>query len=129
MWNFQGRQLQKQVFDKLYKFSWRPRPQTLLSTEQIKEIRKNLKQYSEKYNALDSTRQRIVSQEQLEKRRKMMAEFSNFRRNAAKRLAEQKAKRLELRNGVDVESGINEVEEVEYTVQFLVETKKEEVNE
>lgn len=117
------------MFDKLYKFSWRPKPQTLLSPEQIKEIRKNLKQYSEKYNALDTNRLRIVSQELLEKRKKMMAEFNNFRRNANKRLAEQKAKRLELRNGVDVETGNNEVEEIEYTVQFLVETKKEEVNE
>lgn len=127
--NFQGRQLQKQVFEKLYKFSWRPRPATLLSAEQIKEIKKNLKQYSERYNALDSSRQKIVSQEELEKRKKMMADFSTFRRTAAKRLAEQKAKRLELRRGIDVESGDNDGEEVEYTVQFLVETKKEEVSE
>lgn len=36
MYNFQGKQIQKQVYEKLYKFSWRPRPPTLLSADQIK---------------------------------------------------------------------------------------------
>lgn len=116
------------MFEKLYKFSWRPRPSTLLNAEQIKEIKKNLKQYSERYNQIDWRRQNIVSQELLEKRKKMMTDFNNFRRNAARRLAEQRARRIELRNGVDVDTGIHE-EEVEYIVQFLVETKKEELNE
>ncbi len=41
LWNFQGRQVQpnhKISFEKLYKFSWRPRPQSLLSADQIKVI-------------------------------------------------------------------------------------------
>lgn len=129
MYNFQGKQMQKQAYEKLYKFSWRPRPQSLLSADQIKEIKKNLKQYTAKYDVVDIARNKIVSQELLEKRRKMMDEFTAFRRNAARRQNEHRQRRLELRNGQDTDKLNQEVEEIEYTVQLLVETKKEEVNE
>lgn len=55
-----------------------------------------------------------------------MDDFGSFRSNSTKRFATQKAKRLELRNGVDTDQLTN-TEEIEYTVQFLVESKKEEV--
>lgn len=129
MHNFQGKPLQKQVYEKLYKFSWRPRPATLLSADKIKEIKKNLKQYSSKYDVVDTARNKIVSQELLEKRKKMMDDFANFRRVTNKRLAEQRARRIELRNGQDTDTLNNDVDEIEYTVQLLVETKKEEVPE
>lgn len=95
----------------------------------MKEIKKNLKQYTARYDVVDIARNKIVSQELLEKRRKMMDDFTSFRRNAAKRMTEQRARRIELRNGLDTEKANQEVEEIEYTVQLLVETKKEEVNE
>jgi len=130
MWNFQGKSIQKMPFDRLYKFSWRPRPLSLLTAEQIKEVRKNLKQYSEKYNAADRLYQSRVSKEQLEKRRKLFEDFSAFRRISAKRLAEQKAERLSLRHGQETDSLSKDKEDdIEYTVQFLVESKKEEVPE
>lgn len=94
-----------------------------------KEIKKNLKQYTAKYDVVDIARNKIVSQELLEKRRKMMDEFTAFRRNAARRQNEHRQRRLELRNGQDTDKLNQEVEEIEYTVQLLVETKKEEVNE
>jgi translation initiation factor 3 subunit B len=78
---------------------------------------------------VDIARNKIVSQELLEKRRKMMDEFTTFRRNAARRQNEHRQRRLELRNGQDTDKLNQEVEEIEYTVQLLVETKKEEVNE
>ena len=95
-----------------------------------KEVRKNLKQYSEKYNAADRLYQSRVSKEQLEKRRKLFEDFSAFRRISAKRLAEQKAERLSLRHGQETDSLSKDKEDdIEDTVQFLVESKKEEVPE
>jgi translation initiation factor 3 subunit B len=88
-----------------------------------------LKQYSERYNAIDSARQKIVSHELLEKRKKMMDEFSSFRRASQRRNDAQKQERLELRNGVDTDLLTNDEETIEYTVQFLVDSKKEEVPE
>ncbi len=36
LWNFQGKQLQKHNYDKLFKFSWRPRPSSLLNEDHKK---------------------------------------------------------------------------------------------
>ena len=58
----------------------------------------------------------------------MMDDFVLFRRNAARRAVELRQKRLELRGGIDTDELANNREEIEYTVQFLVETKKEEIN-
>ena len=132
LWNFQGRPVQpnhKMPFEKLFKFSWRPRPPSLLSAEQIKEIRKNLKPYSEKFNAADRVYQMTVSKELLDKRKRMMDDFVMFRRAASKRAAELRAKKIELRAGIDTDTLGNtyDREEIEYSVQFLVETKKEEI--
>lgn len=127
MWNFQGKSIQKVPFDRLYKVSWRPKPQSLLTAEQLKEIRKNLKHYSEKFNAADRIRETKASKELIEKRRKLMDDFGSFRTRSSKRYAEQKSQRLALRNGVDTDKLSNDKEEIEYTVQFLVESKKEEL--
>ena len=59
----------------------------------------------------------------------MMEDFTLFRRTSAKRVAEQKLKRIELRDGVDTEQTLSKEEEIEYSVQFLVETKREEIPE
>merc|ERR1719468_1312748 len=104
MFNFQGKQLSKVPFDKLYKLSWRERPVTPLTAEQIKEVRKNLKQYSEKYNAADRLYLSRVSKELLDKRRKMFDDFSLFRNRAARRFNEQRVKRIALRDGQDTEA-------------------------
>lgn len=135
MFNFQGKSISKQPFDRLYKLSWRPRPVTPLTAEQLKEVRKNLKQYSEKYNAADRLYLSRVSKELLDKRRKMFDDFSNFRSRAEKRFNDQRKRRLELRRGQDTEKDLNDEDEdeeddedfIEYTVQFLVDSKKEEV--
>ena len=56
-----------------------------------------------------------------------MDDFTLFRRTSSKRLAEQKLKRIELRNGIDTELMLTKEEEIEFSVQFLVETKREEI--
>lgn len=35
--------------DRFYQFSWRPRPPSLLPEEQLKEIARTLRKFSEKY--------------------------------------------------------------------------------
>lgn len=53
IWTFQGRQLHKQQKEKLYVVGWRPHPPSLLEEKQQAEIRKNIKKFSKKYDALD----------------------------------------------------------------------------
>merc|ERR1712093_760270 len=53
IWSFSGKLLNRTMREKMYQFMWRPRPPTLLSLAKEKEIRKNLKKYSEKYEKED----------------------------------------------------------------------------
>merc|ERR1711908_88325 len=53
IWTFQGRQLVKNAKDKLFSATWRPHPPPMISAVQQAQIRKNIKKYSKKYDALD----------------------------------------------------------------------------
>ena len=53
VWSFQGRLLQTRPMDQLCQFLWRPRPPTLLSDEDVKELKKNFKKYQKMFEAED----------------------------------------------------------------------------
>merc|ERR1712060_991779 len=53
IWTFQGRVLFRQQKEKLYGVSWRPHPPSLLPAGRQKDIRKNIKQFSKRYDAMD----------------------------------------------------------------------------
>merc|ERR1712111_222189 len=99
MWNFQGKILKRANVDKFCQLTWRPIPPSLLTKNQLKDIKKNLKRYSDQFNAKDKMRQK--------KARK------------AKEFEESREKRLELRGGVDPDDHTGEAFEEE-TVEFLV---------
>ncbi|XP_065899140.1 eukaryotic translation initiation factor 3 subunit B-like [Dysidea avara] len=85
VWSFQGRQLYKNpvTLDKFCQLLWRPRPLTLLSAEDIKNIKKNSKKYHHQFDAQDRLGREKASQVIIDKRRKMMDEFSRFRHRKA----------------------------------------------
>lgn len=56
MWSFQGKIVRRNNVEGFCNFLWRPRPPSLLSTEQQKEIRKNLKKYSAQFESKDKMR-------------------------------------------------------------------------
>lgn len=53
VWTFQGRQLFRQQKEKLWQVTWRPHPKSLLSNERQQDIKKNIKQFSKRYDAVD----------------------------------------------------------------------------
>lgn len=46
---FPNRHPRRVMRDRFYQFSWRPRPPSLLSEAQLKDVARNLRKYSEKY--------------------------------------------------------------------------------
>lgn len=56
IWTFQGRILKRVNLNQFNQLLWRPRPPTLLTSEQIKEIKKNLKKYSAQFESKDRMR-------------------------------------------------------------------------
>merc|ERR1712183_411903 len=79
IWNFQGKQVVKKQVEKLCQMLWRPRPPSPLSPEQLKQIKKNLKQYSVRFDKIDSLVDLSASKELVEKRRSLMEHFDQFR--------------------------------------------------
>jgi len=119
IWNFQGKIMKRVTIDKFCELSWRPRPATLLSKEQIKDIKKNLKKYSDQFNAKDKVRQSKASKELMMKRSKLRTMFLEYREEKEEQYAMSLDRRMELRNGVDTDN-IDESELDEEIVEFLV---------
>lgn len=98
VWSFQGRVIRRVALKNFLQLLWRPRPPTLLTEEQQKEIKKNLKKYYPQFEAKDRMRQTRASKELLEKRAKLREEFMDYRLKRINDWNMLKIKRLELRS-------------------------------
>ncbi|CAG0914165.1 unnamed protein product [Notodromas monacha] len=122
LWTFQGKLLQKHAKDKFCQLCWRPRPPCLLSAEQIKEIKKNLKKFSADFEVKDRMKQSKESKELLEKRSRLNRDFQEYRAKRQKDWQEQRKARLAMRDGVDTDTldagnAVMEEETIEYLVK------------
>ncbi|KAF6198747.1 hypothetical protein GE061_006769 [Apolygus lucorum] len=104
IWTFQGRILSRNNLQKFWGLQWRPRPPTLLTAEQQKEIKKNLKKYSPQFESKDRMRLTRASKDLIEKRAAAMKKFEEYRQRTRAVWDQQKGKRLELRNNVDTDT-------------------------
>merc|ERR1712065_117610 len=95
IYTFQGKNIVKQMKDRFYQFLWRPRPPSLLSQKQEKDIKKRLKEFSEKYRKEDILRKEREWQAFLAKLSAMRNEFEAFQQT--KQDIYQKELRIERR--------------------------------
>ena len=121
LWSFQGKILKRYQLDRFCQLLWRPRPPTLLTQKDIKEIKKNLKKYSVEFDVVDREQGSKKSKELLTRRRNFYEEFMAFRKLKDQEFREQKEQRLALRNGndtdnLDADNADMEEEEVEFLV-------------
>lgn len=79
IYDFKGEQLKEEALEKFKQFSWRPRPPTLLSKDEQKQIRKNLREYSRVFEQEDADRGASADREVVEARRRLLDEWVAWR--------------------------------------------------
>ena len=101
---------------------WRPRPKSLLSSEQKQKIKKNLREYSKQFDEEDALAQTFVSKEQIAHRRRLMDEWNAWRKRVEKELSEEREKEGFKPISKHVEENVEIVEEwIEEVVEELEE--------
>lgn len=81
MYDFKGEQLREEPVEKFKQWLWRPRPPTLLSKEEQKQIRKNLREYSKVFDQEDADRGASADLAVVEHRRRLLDEWLAWRAN------------------------------------------------
>jgi translation initiation factor 3 subunit B len=78
LWSFQGARIADMLKPKLYQFLWRPRPDTILTDEEVTTITKGLKKYMSKHMEEDRrAEERKLTLERLRKLRRLL-DFRSF---------------------------------------------------
>jgi len=90
LYDFKGEQLREEPVEKLKQWLWRPRPPTLLSKEEQKTIRKNLREYSRVFEQEDAERINSADVAVVEQRRRILEEWYAWRAITEEELAEDR---------------------------------------
>ena len=101
LYTFQGNLISSVKKEKLYQFSWRPRPKDLLSPEEKKKIIKNLKKYEKVFIQEDQSRALELNSALMNERREIAQRFLTFSRQRRREYSEYKRLRVLLRDGYD----------------------------
>lgn len=120
MWNFQGSKLYEIPLESFIQFQWRPRPASLLSENDLKEIKKNMKSYTRDFEIKDRISQSKASKEMVEKRRGIYDEFMAYRKRKEKDLEVLKLQYAELRQDETEEDVVEEI--IEFFLKEEVES-------
>jgi len=115
LWTSHGRELMHEKKDKFFQLLWRPRPPSLLTEAKEKEIRKNLRDYSKKYEEEDAKKKLALDAGLLQERQQKSAAFELELKKRTEEYNRLRLQRIELRGGVesDNESAYTVIEEEE----------------
>jgi translation initiation factor 3 subunit B len=91
LYDFRGELLREETIDKFKQFSWRPRPASLLSKEEQKQVRKNLREYSRVFEQEDTERISSADVAVVEARREMLQEWVAWHESMEEELADERA--------------------------------------
>ena len=135
LYDFKGEQLREEHIEKFKQWAWRPRPPTLLTKEEQKQIRKNLREYSRVFEQEDADRGASADLAVVEARRRTLEEWLARRADIEAEIREVKdIMRLpdnpveELLRAKTAELNITEVEEIEETIEDVIEEHEEIIN-
>ena len=96
VWSFSGQLLYKRSHERFFQFAWRPRPVCLLSEDKQKEVLKNLKQFSKRYEEEDEALMATQDSEYLAERQRLVHAWKEWQEAKAAWVADQFQGKVEL---------------------------------
>lgn len=90
IYDFKGEALREEPVEGFKQFQWRPRPATLLTKDEQKQVRKNLREYSRVFEQEDADRGASADLAVVETRRRMLEEWYVWREDVESELAEER---------------------------------------
>ncbi|KAF8516204.1 translation initiation factor eIF-3b [Hysterangium stoloniferum] len=124
VWDFKGQELEKHILDRFKQFLWRPRPRTLLSKEQQRVIRKNLREFSRIFDEEDAAEEGKVSAELIALRRRLVDEWNAWRARCKREISGSRKAR---KASATLEDRDEEKEEVAEWIDEVIDQIEEEV--
>lgn len=90
LYNFSGQLLREEPTEQFKQFTWRPRPDRFLSKEEMREIRRNLKEYAKQFEELDNAKRSTADKAIIEERRQKLEEWLAWRDRTTLQLIEER---------------------------------------
>jgi translation initiation factor 3 subunit B len=90
MYDFKGELLREEHIEKFKQFLWRPRPVTMLSKEEQKQIRKNLREYSKDFEEQDKIADDQERGAVVDERRRLFREWLAWREQEEEELLNER---------------------------------------
>jgi translation initiation factor 3 subunit B len=128
LYDFKGEQLREEPVEKFKQWLWRPRPPTLLTKEEQKQIRKNLREYSKVFDVEDADRGASADLAIVEHRRRLLDEWLAWRHAMEQDVAEEREARglpLDPIEGLIKKTDESEDQVIEEIVEEIVEESEE----
>jgi translation initiation factor 3 subunit B len=90
LYDFKGLLLREEHIDRFKQFAWRPRPPTLLSKDEQKTVRRNLRDYSKRFEEQDALKKSSASKAVIEQRMRLIEEWRAWREQVVAELQEDR---------------------------------------
>lgn len=127
-WDFKGTEIKKETLEGFKQILWRPRPKTMLSKEDQKRVRRNLREYAKTFDQEDQEQESSMALAHREEYKRMLEQWKAWRQHrraemdAAKREhgipTGPSARELQKESTQEVQEWVEEIlEETEEVVQ------------
>ena len=90
LYTFSGQLLREDAIDQFKQWTWRPRPERLLSKDEMKNVRKNLREYSKSFEEADNAKRSSADKAVVEARRRQLEEWVAWRERTQEDLLEER---------------------------------------
>jgi len=126
LWDFKGHSLREEHIERFKQFSWRPRPPTMLSKEQQKTIRKNLREYSKIFDEEDMQLETMANTDLINTRRRLLDEWRAWRARVEQALREERED-MGLSPEPEEDADLADAAVIEEIVEEVIQEQEEEV--